>query len=129
MVANKEAKAVKTIRRVLETNRGAAMQLPHPEEKWSSKEVGLSDSEIHQFSQKGVMEKSGDVIGNTNANLWQTTTLAYEVVQDLSRKSETPCGHSGVRNLGGGEYTCTEESCDNIFDRETAEEVLNGNGA
>lgn len=129
MPGTKETKGIRQIRAVLEQNRGKAQELPHPEEQWTSAELGLSKGQIHSFSQKGIIEKAGNVEGNTNANIWKTTVRAYEYAQTIERKSETPCGHSGVSNLGDGVFTCMEDSCDHTFDRDTAEEVLNGDGA
>lgn len=124
----KDSKGVKQIRAVLERNRGVAQELPHPEEQWTSAEMGLNNRQIHTFSRKGIIEKAGDVSGNTNANLWKTTPRAYEYAKSIERKAAAPCGYSGVKNLGDGEFTCTEKTCDCRFDRETAEQVLNGNG-
>lgn len=44
---------------------------------------------------------------------------------NIDHSHRTPCGHSGVRCLvSGEEYTCTEDYCDAVFDRETAKEVM-----
>lgn len=37
-----------------------------------------------------------------------------------------PCGHRPFRNLRGEGYTCREDSCDRVYERETIKEVIDG---
>lgn len=41
----------------------------------------------------------------------------------LESMNTLPCDHSGIRNLGDGEYSCTVDACDAVYERETVEEV------
>lgn len=56
---------------------------------------------------------------------WSLTDQAERYAREiLADRDELPCGHSGVRNLAEGGYTCAFDQCDAEFGRETVEEVL-----
>ena len=59
-------------------------------------------------------------------HLWGADANCYAWVEDNIDVELTPCGNAaGVRNLRDeAGYTCTDESCDCRFDRETAKEVV-----
>jgi hypothetical protein len=52
--------------------------------------------------------------------VWTTPTAIHDRAVDLARAQSSPCGcgHSGIRNLGDGEFTCTTDSCDIRVPRE-----------
>ena len=60
--------------------------------------------------------------------LWEPADGVREWIEhnvDLRGQCPAPdCDSRGVKNLGDGEFTCTNDDCDSRFDRETAEEVL-----
>jgi len=43
---------------------------------------------------------------------------------DLEQDNTLPCGHTGFKNLGGGEYTCSTESCEVRYSRGEVAEVF-----
>lgn len=62
---------------------------------------------------------------NHPRNVYRTASgVAAWVDQHVEVPETFPCGHQGVRNLGGGRFACGRESCDRVFDRETAAAVL-----
>lgn len=42
----------------------------------------------------------------------------------LAGRDLLPCGHSGFRNLGDGEFTCAQDGCNAQYNRDTIEEVF-----
>lgn len=51
----------------------------------------------------------------------------HEYLHSRELNEKHPCveeGHTGIRNLGDGEYTCTRDGCNERFDRETAKEIV-----
>lgn len=46
------------------------------------------------------------------------------VAKKLENRQTLPCGHSGVRNLGGGQYTCSFDGCEATFGRSATEEAI-----
>ena len=72
-----------------------------------------------------VPKKPGDV-----ANIYRTRPGVDEwVSENVAEPTTGPCGHPGVRNLGGGRYTCRLDRCDATFGREAAKAVLGGGSA
>jgi hypothetical protein len=45
---------------------------------------------------------------------------------NLQTADSLPCGHTGIRNLRRGGYSCTEESCDARYDRARIEAYADG---
>ena len=43
---------------------------------------------------------------------------AEEIIHDRRRRSPCGCGHSGIRNLGDGWYSCCNDDCDVRVSRE-----------
>ena len=62
--------------------------------------------------------------------LWELADGVREWIEhNVDLRGECPaddCDSRGVKNLGDGEYTCTDEDCSSRFSRETAREVLDG---
>lgn len=51
--------------------------------------------------------------------VYRVERWAYETATDqvANRDAPMPCGHSGIRNLGDGEYACAYDGCDKTFRR------------
>ena len=60
--------------------------------------------------------------------LWEPADGVREWIEhNVDLRGECPaadCDSRGVKNLGDGEFTCTNDDCPETFGRETAEEVL-----
>lgn len=106
-----------------------ARKLPPFPEEWHANELNIPQAAIHVFAKNGVINKQATerVNGNTRC-VWQTRDgLQAWVDRHLADDDgTTPCGRTGVRNLGSGEYTCSHDECDCRFGREVAEEVVAG---
>jgi len=96
-------------------------QLPDPDETWLLQDVPLSRRRASKLRQSGAIKTVGQVTNRGNQR------LVYRVDPDVSEavarmpEPETPCGHTGVRNLRDGAFTCTRDDCDVEFSREIAE--------
>jgi hypothetical protein len=113
---------------MLRAEMDVAKHLPHPEHTWVTADVPnpLGDR-VRRYHQYGVVrrvERGGR--NREQPSTWETTRPAFEYVNDVVEKTHTPgpCDHKGVRNLGGGEYSCTTEDCEARFSREIAEARL-----
>jgi hypothetical protein len=120
-------------RAYLKANPQVALALPAPEETWFFRELdSLTHRDIHTLSNCNVVERDSiefrDHQGNSKIIRWRVVPAAYDFIERrVSAPSLTPCGHRGVRCLDAGErYTCTDDSCEATFGRETAREVLEG---
>jgi len=109
---------------ILRARRSVARKLPHPEHKWEVSEVPDEiASHVYKFSQAGIVHcvRRKSVDGSTST-IWTTDKRAYEYVNNVISDPTTagPCEHGGIRNLGDGEFTCTNDECDVRFGREIA---------
>jgi len=114
---------------VLRCNKVAAKALPPSDETWPVDRVRDTPAErcIGKFVSHGIVEAVGtERHTGHRRTLYQTDPGAERHAAALSIAHETPCGHTGVRNLGDGEYTCCADDCDARFDRATALEVAQG---
>lgn len=71
---------------------------------------------------------------HSTRRVWATPPAVAATIIGVRRPADHPhpClreGHRGVRNLGGGEYTCHDGDCDRRFDRETAAAILEADTA
>lgn len=114
------------IHNTLRSYRVAAQQLPDPSETWSVADLPaeLADR-VQLFWKRGIVTLVERRRWDDGGNVWRTNARAFKYVDDL-RGSSTPCGHTGIQNLGDGEFTCTREACEETFGRAVAEEVLRG---
>jgi hypothetical protein len=118
----------------LKVHKAAARQLPEPTETETlaalKERIGMSDT--YRFRYVGAIEKRGRAGEEyeTDGHLWSTPPRVWRWIEQNCETNVTPCGCStGFRNprwTDDGEYTCTNEGCDETFDRETALEVVNG---
>ena len=78
---------------------------------------------VYKFSQAGIVYcvETRSVAGSAS-NVWQTDRHAWEYVNDVIGETHNagPCDHSGLRNLGDGEYTCTNDDCSVTCGRDVA---------
>lgn len=112
----------------LQANPQAAHNLPDPDERWTVREMESMAERTHaKLRNHAGVEKVGEErcdAGNGFVNVWQVSeAVAAFIDESVVEPSLTPCGHTGVVNLGD-EYTCQTETCDERFGRETALEVL-----
>ena len=122
-------------RNYLRSHRPVALALPEPETKVSftalSEEIGRPAA--CKLAAVNVIEKVRFVRDDSDydheGHLWRMSPAAARWIDRVISEDvvTTPCGCStGVRNLGDGEFTCTDEDCSSRFGRETAREVLDG---
>lgn len=111
---------------VVRMNKVIAHALPHPDETWTKGDVPDYVSDVRRkLSRFGVIE----IVTHRNdsedeRNHYRTKHEVYHYVhENLDQPRTLPCGHSGLRNILGGDYGCQYDECDAEFDRETVEEV------
>jgi len=114
----------------LRANRLVARALPHPDETWHRATAPpLVAETISKLLANHIIEiavRHGAPTDH-NAHLYRTRESAYRYATEcLDDPTTLDCGHTGIRNLGGGEYTCGREGCPVRVDRATAREVLSG---
>ena len=122
-------------RKYLRSHRPVALALPDPDEDVSFEalisEIGRSAA--FRLQALEIIEKVRFVRDDSDydheGHLWRTSPAAVRWIDRVIDEDvvTTPCGCStGIKNLGDGEYTCTDEDCSSRFGRETAREVLDG---
>lgn len=58
-------------------------------------------------------------------NEWRVTDEGKRIIKELlEQRNLLPRNHPPVRNLGDGEYTCTEDTCDAIYSRSEIKAVM-----
>lgn len=67
-------------------------------------------------------------------HVWSTPPALAEGILDVQRPEghPHPCladGHRGIRNLGDGRYSCTNDDCDRRFGRDVAEKIVEADTA
>jgi hypothetical protein len=67
-------------------------------------------------------------------HVWSTPPAVAEGILDVQRPEghPHPCladGHRGIRNLGDGRYSCTNDDCDRRFGRDVAEAIVEADTA
>jgi len=89
----------------------------------------LSNSTKRKLRCAGILRAVGRVrerdgrLTETRARVWRVADAAHDYAAEIVAETDSPCGcgHSGIRNLGDGEYTCTTDSCDVRVSREVVE--------
>jgi hypothetical protein len=78
------------------------------------------------FHRRGLLQRVDKVSpdGSSYVCLWTVSADIREVAAEHVAHHCSPCGcgHSGIRNLGDGEYTCTTDSCDVRVSREVVDQ-------
>jgi len=71
----------------------------------------------------GRVREHDDRLTQTRGRVWVIEDAAHDYAAEVVAETNSPCGcgHSGIRNLGDGEYTCTTDSCDVRVSREVVE--------
>lgn len=109
---------------LLRANQAAAKALPEPGETWVTDDVADELAHrIRKFVFSGAVRTVGYANRDTGAREYETTQEAYATAQRINPPT-APCGHTGVRNLGDGIYSCCYDGCDETFGVDVAEEVL-----
>lgn len=112
----------------LRHNPDAARALPAPEDTYRMFETPeVCHGAIRTFVIEGIVERVGTTDGTESGvcGIYRTPELVHEWIEDELRTQPTlPCGHGGFSNLGDGEYTCTEETCEARHDRATVAAVF-----
>lgn len=101
-------------------------QLPAPDERWTRHEAPPEVQSMLDRLREADVILTVERRGNEHPNIYRTHPAAETHIIRQRRATQTPCGHTGVRNLGDGAYTCSFEGCEATFDRDRAEEVLSG---
>ncbi|MFB6268635.1 MAG: hypothetical protein ABEH83_01730 [Halobacterium sp.] len=111
-------------RSVLRANPDATARLPSPAEQYRYADLPAEVRRVFKrFREHGVIERV-DRPGD-GANRYRTDPGAYEVAREVRRERDTlPCGHGGMQNLRGDDYTCGDPGCDARYDRETVEDAV-----
>lgn len=123
--------------RILRCHRSASCELPPPDVEWVTDndmapdlhEVGDDLANVvRRFVEHGIIQPVGYADPQSSRRIYVTNPKSFRWVEQNIRENTTwtPCGHTGVRNLGDGEFTCVRDHCDETFPRSVAEEVLNG---
>lgn len=120
-----------SVMNLLMANPAAAAALPSPDE--AVPRTALDDridaSQFTKFCEKGILRsagRAGDAYAS-RGHLWTVPMHISRWIEHNCQATTTPCGRStGIRNLGDGWYSCTDDACDCRFRAETAREVLDG---
>jgi len=88
----------------------------------------ISESTRRKLQCAGLLEReyrrtpSNQRDGNGTC-IWELSDAAHERAAEWAATINSPCGcgHSGIRNLGDDEYTCTTDACDVRVSREVVE--------
>jgi hypothetical protein len=94
----------------------SSIQQPRPFE-----EIDISLPVLRQFAAAEVL-----IAENDRSPLdWRCPPeVAGWIDETIDAPPYLPCGHSGIRNLRDGGFTCCRDSCDREFPRDVAREVL-----
>ena len=120
-------------RSYLARNRSVARALVRIDPPVRRNELDLSRSDFHRCVSEGLLVKHSDgavydVDIDNYSCLWEPREDITEWIErSLELAGGCPasgCLSTGVKNIGDGEFTCTNGDCDCRFDRETAAEVL-----
>ena len=111
-------------RSVLRGNPDATTRLPSPAEEYALRDLpGELRRVFRRFREHGVIKRIDDA--SSDPNTYRTDAGAYEVAREIRRSRSTlPCGHGGMQNLRGDDYTCGDPNCDARYDRDTIADVV-----
>lgn len=132
------------------TRANAARLIQHPQAAHALREAAadgpffyrdvkgdIDNALFREFAHNGVLHHADDhqirvrLDNGTRSDAWRWTLtqgaaewIAAHVPEPAGGCPVAECYASGIRNLGGGRYTCSNDDCDSRFDRSTAAEVL-----
>lgn len=111
-------------RSVLRANPDATARLPSPAEEYRRADLPAEVRRVFKrFREHGVVDRVERP--EDDANRYRTDPGAYEVARDIGRERDTlPCGHGGMQNLRGDDYSCGNPDCDARYDRETVADAV-----
>lgn len=116
--------------RTLQAYPEVAKKLPEPSETWKASDHDIRGSTLVRLHRTGVVRKAGREDGANGTYYWRTADGVHEWVDshlDDDNRGTTPCGATGVVNLGNGWFTCNDNECTQwacLFDEATAREVV-----
>lgn len=108
---------------ILRARQSVARKLPHPQHTWTLDDVpDEMGDHITKFAQAGIVSKVEErYYAGTKSAVWTTNAAAWEYINEcIDAPKAGPCEHSGIRNLGDGEFTCTNDDCSKTFGRDVA---------
>lgn len=94
---------------------------PIPLQAWPEDVRG---SVVHAADIGAIKSRIDEDSANRRSEYYLSETVEAVVESRLEDRQTLPCGHSGLRNLGGGRYACSYDGCDEVFLRATAEEAF-----
>lgn len=100
--------------------------LPAPGGEWTVSEAPPGvDARINHLTSRGFIQTEGRVTRFPTTYRYTTNPPEYEAIQAERECCDLlPCGHTGIKNHGDGEYGCGYEDCDALHARADVEEVL-----
>lgn len=102
----------------------ALRDVPPPEETWTWHDV---EENIRRHLEKLRADGSVVVEGETDDGykLFTVDERAYEIIEECDQQRQTlPCGHTGLKNIGGGLLTCGFDGCEHRYTRDTMQLLL-----
>jgi transposase-like protein len=118
----------------LGAHRDLALRLYRTDETFSIGECDLSEIDLRRLSEIGLIERTGAWATNsTGEHSWPVRewAIADGVTEWIGDRFDgagdcpnADCEATGIKNLGDGEFTCSNEDCPETFGRETALEVV-----
>ena len=118
----------------LQSNHEVARELLRVEAPFRRRELDVDRSAFSKLYTIDLIQPASDrplpddEVPNSQSWLWQLPDGVAEWIRaNVDAIGECPregCEATGVRNLGDGEFTCTNDDCSTRFDRATAREVL-----
>lgn len=112
--------------RIIDSHKNAAKELLDAGDEFVFAELGdAAQANFRLFHANHCFNCVGPAEGDTSAKRWRLKTHVREYIRERVDGLRTaPCGHTGVSNLGDGEYGCGFEGCDETFGRDVAREVI-----
>lgn len=111
-------------RHYIRSQTNALAKIPPPNEQWTYHNVS---EVIQQRLQKLLSEKIVVVIGKNDDGhkLYRVNAKAYELIEKHSQEIQRlPCGHTGIKNIGDGLFTCGFDGCSRKYTRDTMQLLL-----
>jgi hypothetical protein len=68
----------------------------------------------------GYVRNHTDRLNPGQERIWMVEGVVHDYAAEVVDSLNSPCGcgHSGIRNLGDNQYTCTTDDCDVLVSRE-----------
>lgn len=101
----------------------ALNSLPPPGATWTRYDIP-EDARPHL--QKLVSDGAIEIVDNDGEyNRYATDPDAFQIIEKCdANRQKLLCGHSGIKNIGGGFYTCSHDHCDHRYTKDTMQILL-----